>query len=208
MDSASTEADINTIMANEFFSNALITAGWLQPLTFANRHRALQTIIVYDALMKRKAPLDQFTNGLKTLGVHVLIKSSPELMKPYFVNTTGPLTSDDLVEILKFPDNDENQMAKEFLTQATRQLEDGLIFFCLLIYLFDLQRQHMPITVGPYSLMHPVSFPCGRKSEYPEKTYDFWHSVDILFLHEDWVRVTLWNPPLENKPGTSEVKCK
>ena len=33
-------------------------------------------------------------------------------------------------------------------------------------------QQHMPITVGPFYLTHPVNFPCGRKPEYPGKTHD------------------------------------
>ena len=39
-------------------------------------------------------------------------------------------------------------------------------------------QQHMPITVGPFCLTHPVNFPCGRKPEYPEETHDFRQSVD------------------------------
>ena len=86
-------SDIDTVMENEFFSNALVTAEWLQPLTLANRHRAMQTIIVHDVLTKRKEPLDQFVKGLETLGlgVHQLIKSSPGLMKEHFVNTKGQM---------------------------------------------------------------------------------------------------------------------
>jgi hypothetical protein len=38
-------------------------------------------------------------------------------------------------------------------------------------------HQHMPITVGPFCLTHPVNFPCGRKPEYPEETHDFRQSV-------------------------------
>jgi hypothetical protein len=40
-------------------------------------------------------------------------------------------------------------------------------------------QQHMPITVGPFYLTHPVNFPCGRKPEYPGKTHDFRQSVDF-----------------------------
>jgi hypothetical protein len=40
-------------------------------------------------------------------------------------------------------------------------------------------QQHMPITVGPFCLTHPVNFPCGRKPEYPEETHDFRQSVDF-----------------------------
>ena len=44
-------------------------------------------------------------------------------------------------------------------------------------------QQHMPITVGPFYLTHPVNFPCGRKPEYPGKTHDFRQSVDFYSFH-------------------------
>jgi hypothetical protein len=39
-------------------------------------------------------------------------------------------------------------------------------------------QQHMPITVGPFYLTHPVSFPWGGP-EYPGGTHDFRQSVDF-----------------------------
>jgi hypothetical protein len=44
-------------------------------------------------------------------------------------------------------------------------------------------QQHMPITVGPFCLTHPVNFPCGRKPEYPEETHDFRQSVEFYSFH-------------------------
>ena len=44
-------------------------------------------------------------------------------------------------------------------------------------------QQHMPITVGPFCLTHPVNFPCGRKPEYPEETHDSRQSVDFYSFH-------------------------
>jgi hypothetical protein len=44
-------------------------------------------------------------------------------------------------------------------------------------------QQHMPITVGPFCLTHPVNFPCRRKPEYPGKTHDFRQSVDFYSFH-------------------------
>jgi hypothetical protein len=44
-------------------------------------------------------------------------------------------------------------------------------------------QQHMPITVGPFCLTHPVNFPCGRKPEYPEETHDFRQSVGFYSFH-------------------------
>jgi hypothetical protein len=58
-------------------------------------------------------------------------------------------------------------------------------------------------------LTHPVNFPCGRKPEYTEKTYDFRQSVDfLLFSHEDWDRVALGKFSLRLEPAASVVKGK
>ena len=69
-------------------------------------------------------------------------------------------------------------------------------------------QQHMPITVGPFCLTHPVNFPCGRKPEYPEETHDFRQSVDFYSSHGDWVRVALRKFSLRLEPAASEVKGK
>ena len=44
-------------------------------------------------------------------------------------------------------------------------------------------QQHMPITVGPFYLTHPVNFPCGRKPEYPGKTHDFGRALTFYSFH-------------------------
>ena len=131
VDNALNEADLEEAMSNEFLRNSLITAGWLQPLTLANKHRAMQTLIVFDVLEKRKAPMDQFIKGLKTLGVHSMITSYPELMRAHFVNSTGPLSSADLIDNLSFTDTAENQMAKNFLIQSIKELENGMFIWFL-----------------------------------------------------------------------------
>jgi hypothetical protein len=51
------------------------------------------------------------------------------------------------------------------------------------IYLALSPQQHMPITVGPFCLTHPVNFPCRRKPEYPEETHDFRQSIDFYSFH-------------------------
>ncbi len=47
----------------------------------------------------------------------------------------------------------------------------------------------------------------GNRST-PEKTHDFQQSVDILFSHEDWVQVTLWDALLRIESATSELKSE
>ena len=129
VDNALNDAGLEEAMSNEFLRNSLITAGWLQPLTLANKHCAMQTLIVFDVLEKRKAPMDQFIKGLETLGVHSMITSYPELMRAHFLNSAGPLTSGDLIDNLSFTDITENQMAKDFLIQSIKELENGMFTF-------------------------------------------------------------------------------
>jgi hypothetical protein len=64
----------------------------------------------------------------------------------------------------------------------------AFLFFIYFIYLALPTRagspqQHMPITMGPFYLTHPVNFPCGRKPDYLGKTHDFRQSVDFYSFH-------------------------
>lgn len=72
--------ELQHLASNEVLGNALITAGWLRPLTLLNSNHAMQTLIVHDVLVKRKEPLDHFRKGLETLRILDLIKSQPDLM--------------------------------------------------------------------------------------------------------------------------------
>ena len=48
------------------------------------------------------------------------------------------------------------------------------------VYLFGfLARVESLDTVGPYQQTHLLNFLYEKKSEYPEKTHDFWQSVDL-----------------------------
>ena len=60
-----------------------------------------------------------------------------------------------------------------------RSLSANLFIYLALPTRAGSPQQHMPITVGPFCLTHPVNFPCGRKPEYPGKTHDFRQSVDF-----------------------------
>ena len=102
---------------------------------------------------------------------------------------------------------DENLSWKIHINYISKKISEsvGIIYcsrFLLFIYLALPTRagspqQHMPITVGPFCLTHPVNFPCGRKPEYPEETHDFRQSVDFLhnikqftILHQG---LKIWN---------------
>ena len=46
----------------------------------------------------------------------------------------GPLKSDDLINILNFPEHNENHVANNFVIQSIRELENGINFFIYLFY--------------------------------------------------------------------------
>lgn len=58
-DATDMKIDPQQVTNNEILGNALITAGWLRPLTTLNRNHAMQTPTVHDMLKKRQEPLDQ-----------------------------------------------------------------------------------------------------------------------------------------------------
>jgi hypothetical protein len=37
--------------------------------------------------------------------------------------------------------------------------------------------------------VYPCQFPCGRKPECPEKTHNFWQSIDRLYSHESIAKI-------------------
>ena len=85
--------ELQYLACNEVLGNALITAGWLKPLTLLNSNHAIQTLIVHDVLVKRKEPLDQFRKGLETLGIldlaQITARPDGQLFPKYIVGGFG-----------------------------------------------------------------------------------------------------------------------
>ena len=72
----------------------------------------VQTILVHDALLKRKAFLDSFAEGLEIYRISSLMRHFPELFKPVFVSYD--ISSEDVInKIILPPDacNDHRKMA-------------------------------------------------------------------------------------------------
>lgn len=130
MTAAAGSEDLQEVANDEFLGNALINLKLklkLKPLTILNRNHAMQTLIVHDVQKKRQEPLDQFRKGLETLGILGLIKSHPDLMGAYFLNTwQAALTSQEVLECLEFQEEDNDKEANYFLVKAIQNLENGL----------------------------------------------------------------------------------
>ena len=57
----------------------------MSALSLQDRDDIVSVVTTYHTIVKVKAEVDQFLDGLQSLGVHDYIKSHPDLMKPLFV---------------------------------------------------------------------------------------------------------------------------
>jgi len=122
-----TEDELSEISNDSPVTDVVLAAGWLHQLSLKNCGLAMQTIMIHDVLLKRKEPLDQLCEGLKTLGILDLIRAHPDLMKSYFVhNGDTCLTSDDIINNLEIPESDQSGNTYNFLIQSIKELERGL----------------------------------------------------------------------------------
>jgi hypothetical protein len=124
--------EIQNLTQNDEMADALIRAGWLKALTLANRNMALQNLIVYEVLIRRKEAMDQFCKGLKTLGVHSAVQICSELMKAYFIAQPSQLTAFKLIELFAnintFQECEKSERARVFLVECIHSLEQGKVF--------------------------------------------------------------------------------
>ena len=72
---------------NATIHETLSASGWVKALTIENKGHAVQNLLVHEVLIKRKVPLDQLRQGLRTLGVLSLMEKHSSMMKGFFVNS-------------------------------------------------------------------------------------------------------------------------
>lgn len=126
---ATTASDLNEVTSQSFV-DALMAAGWVNPLTVANKDVAMWQLVVHETLLKRKTPLDHFTEGLKVLNLLKLMQSYPEQMSLYFTHTESSLNKEMVISLfnLHTEDHDEaNERCSEYFIQAIGDLEEGKI---------------------------------------------------------------------------------
>ena len=129
MNAAENIEDLAQIKQTTEIMDVLIRAGWLSALNMENRDIALQNLIFYETLTKRKEAMDQFCKGLKTLGMHSAIQRSPELMKGYFISQRSPLTASKVIDLFEdihsTHECTDAERARGFLIQSINTLEQG-----------------------------------------------------------------------------------
>ena len=79
---------------NEDLTSTILESGYVKPLTFLSLEDVCilkQTLRDY-TLVRVKAEIDQFIEGLSALGVLETVRKYPALMSPLFTNLKKPLT--------------------------------------------------------------------------------------------------------------------
>ena len=84
----------------------------------------IETIVLHEALHKRKPFLDSFSDGLQVLGVKDMICHFPEVFKPAFV-FSGGVTPLDVLKILhpRPRENEMNESTKRVWKYVTTFIE-------------------------------------------------------------------------------------
>ena len=62
-------------------------------MKYANSSEIIATLVAYHTLIKIKAELDQFVEGLQPLNIHNYIIDYPQIMEPLFVYENKQLTA-------------------------------------------------------------------------------------------------------------------
>lgn len=67
--------------------------GYRKEIKLSNREEIVHVMATYHTLVKVKAQIDQFTDGLRSVSVYEHITKYPDLMQPLFVYQTNKLTA-------------------------------------------------------------------------------------------------------------------
>ena len=90
-----------------------------------NRHAICESIVIYDALHKRKVYLDCFAEGLEAFKVRSAICIFPELFEQLFV-AAEECSIADVLSAMQFPEkiNPEEEKVAGYLKFAIEQLDE------------------------------------------------------------------------------------
>ncbi|XP_031561526.1 uncharacterized protein LOC116297443 [Actinia tenebrosa] len=100
-----------------------------------NKINVIHSVMVHDAISRPKILLDQFREGLNTLGFSDQLKKHPDIFRQLFVRDDASITYDELVQCLCFPslmDEDEtstHNFLKEFLQKASNETLSNFLTF-------------------------------------------------------------------------------
>ena len=83
---------LQAIFDDSVTANIILETGY-RKVTVSDKEEIIRVLKRYHTLIKVKAEIDQFVEGLQCLGIDHLIKEHPDLMEPLFVNKNKSLTA-------------------------------------------------------------------------------------------------------------------
>lgn len=93
---AENDDDVKMVFAVDEISALLMETGYRKPviyLTLSDRPGLRAALMDYHCMLKAKAAMDQFAEGLQILKVQDLIQKFPLLAKPFFVSDGKKITA-------------------------------------------------------------------------------------------------------------------
>ncbi|KAK3702163.1 hypothetical protein QZH41_015073, partial [Actinostola sp. cb2023] len=129
------EAPDVTTVDKELVIQMLSDCGLTVSLTNGTKMEIIHSIIVHDAFSRPKILLDQFREGLSTLGFAKQVQKHPDIFKPLFVQDNASVSYVDVARSLRFPSTmEENEastrnLLKEFLKQASNETLSNFLIF-------------------------------------------------------------------------------
>ena len=96
LDHAENDDDVKMIFFVDEVSALLTETSYRKPLinlTLSDRSNLKSVLVDYHCMLKAKAAMDQFSEGLQRLQRHDLIQRFPSLLKPCFVSSGKKITA-------------------------------------------------------------------------------------------------------------------
>jgi len=96
MEKAETDDDLRNTFEMDEATELLLASGFRKPISsliVQDKEKLRSSLIDYHCMLKVKAALDQFCEGLKCVGVMEIMVKHPNMFKTMFVADSTPLTA-------------------------------------------------------------------------------------------------------------------
>ena len=96
LDEAENDDDVKLIFAVDKISELILETGYRKPfcrLIMAHRSELIAAMVDYHCMIKVKAAMDQYIEGLQSLKVLDLVRKFPSFSRPFFVAKNKRITA-------------------------------------------------------------------------------------------------------------------
>ena len=98
MIAAQTVEEVKDAFQDEISSSLLTECGMIGPFQY-KKEEILSVLLDYHLMIKMKAEMDQYIEGLEQLGVLVAVRNNPDLFRDFFVYNEVPISAGKTLKI-------------------------------------------------------------------------------------------------------------